>query len=257
MKIYTSALTKNRSLIFETKKILQEYEIGMPFEILEKRILEKGILSPLSGSRIVEILRQGIKLRYFLNVSIADTLKKLLSVNQQEVEQLFYLYTARKEAILYDFITKVYYPASLESKTIISKKDVDKLFQEGELNGLLPKRWRPETERYIVQGLFQTMVDFGLLQKGKGEHRAISTLIPKNNVLLYLVYDLHFSGFSDYSILSHPDWQLFLMNQKDVHEELKKMSYHKHLIYQYSGDVFQITYRYKTMEEIIHAILGQ
>ena len=73
-------------------------------------------------------------------------------------------------------------------------------------------------------------------------------------IAVYLAYELHFSGLGDNAVINHPDWQLFGLSPEDVREELKALAVNRHWIIQAAGDVVQISWAYKNMEEVIDVI---
>ncbi|HRG77794.1 MAG TPA: DUF1819 family protein [Leptospiraceae bacterium] len=255
LKKYSANLTKNRALIAETIKIFQEYNEGMSFSELEQRVISTGLLSPLSTNRITSILKLGLKPRYFQDVTIANRIKRLTAISYQDFIQLLYLYTARTDALLYDFVIHVYKHRIEEGRSEISKEEVIRFLREAVQNGFIRKAWNPDMQEYMIQGLFQTLVDFGFLKKRTGETRPFIPFNPSDKILLYLAYELHFSGMSDLVILNHSDWGLFLLSKDRVLMNLKKMDFQNHLIFQQAADVLQITWKYKSMDEVIDALL--
>lgn len=254
-KKYTAALAKIRALIPETIKVFQVYESNMKFDELEKIVLDKGILAPLSTKRVTDLMRQAIKKRFFSDDSLPQTIKALIRVPKRELDQILYVHAARSDDFLKDIIIEEYYQIVEDRKNEITKNDIKIFLSEAVRKGNLPKLWNDNMIEYVLQGLFQTMVEFGLIKKGIGDKRELQKFSPEKKVLLYLAYDLHFSGLSDQAVVMHEDWKLFMLNENKVHEALKDMSYEQHLIYQYSGDILQITWLYKYMDEVIDAII--
>ena len=103
--------------------------------------------------------------------------------------------------------------------------------------------------------LVGTCADFGLVEKKKSAVRKILPFRIEISTVLYLVYDLHFSGFSDIGILNHTDWELFGLNRYDVLDELKLLSLKNWFIVQSAGDIIKISWQYRNMEDLIDAII--
>lgn len=256
-KKYSTSLSKNRSLIPETIKVLQIYSDGMRFEDLEKSVIQSGVLSPLSSNRIKEILRQGIKKRFFLKDQLPLYLKKLSSLSLKDYSQILFLYFCRSEYIVYDFIHLFLCPAIKEGRVEINKTDVEVFIQNGLINGKLPEPWKLKMKQYVVQGIFQVLVDYGYLKKSIGFSREILGIQTSETAVIYLAYELHFSGESDYSILNHTDWNLFLLSKDNVIQQFENLSYQNHIIFQHAVDIVHITWKYKSMEEVIDVLLGK
>ena len=72
--------------------------------------------------------------------------------------------------------------------------------------------------------------------------------------IAFLAYDLHFAGFGDNAVISHPDWELLGLPKEDLREEMKRLSLKGFFIVQSAGDVISIGWNYKSWEELIDAI---
>jgi hypothetical protein len=73
-------------------------------------------------------------------------------------------------------------------------------------------------------------------------------------VAAYLAYDLHFSGFSDSAVIQNPDWMLFGYEFTDVLGLMKDLMSRGHLLVQSSGELVQISWKYRSMEECLNAL---
>lgn len=253
---YTGALAKNRALIAETIKVFQVYEDGDDFAKLSKKVNALGVLAPLSSNRITDILNQGIKKRYFADSALPSRMKTLSNLPYQDFAQSILLYTARNDNFLYDFIKNVYWPLVDIGKQSISKADVQTFIRDAVESGAIGKPWNADMQEYVIQGLFQAMVDFGFLTKAAGETRQIVRFKVSDRVLLYLAYDLHFAGYSDTNVFSHPDWSLFLQSRDEVRWHFDKMGLDNHIVYQQAADSLHITWLHKDMKEVLHALVG-
>jgi hypothetical protein len=69
-----------------------------------------------------------------------------------------------------------------------------------------------------------------------------------------LPHDLHFRGLGDNALLRSPDWQLFGLEAEDVLGELRRLSLRGELIVQSAGGVTQVSWNYKSMENLAGAL---
>ena len=71
---------------------------------------------------------------------------------------------------------------------------------------------------------------------------------------LYLAHELHFASLSDAAVVRHPDWRLFGLEGGDVLRVLKTLGHDGHLVIQSSADLVQVSWKYRTMEDCLHAL---
>jgi hypothetical protein len=106
----------------------------------------------------------------------------------------------------------------------------------------------------VARYLVGTLADFGLLEEGRQSTREIRPFYIDDTLITYLAYVIHFDGYSDTSILEHPDWALFGLMREDVYRQLEQVSYDGHFIVQYSGELLRISWEYESLDECLHAI---
>ncbi len=88
----------------------------------------------------------------------------------------------------------------------------------------------------------------------KAGARSITTFRITPNVASILAHDLHFKGLGDNALLRSPDWGLFGLEAEDALGELKRLSLRGELIVQSAGGVTQVSWKYKSMEELANGI---
>jgi len=69
-----------------------------------------------------------------------------------------------------------------------------------------------------------------------------------------LARELHDSGVSDSTLSQHMDWRLFGLSCEHVHERLDKLREERGQLIQRAGSVVSITWRVKSMEELIDVL---
>ena len=57
------------------------------------------------------------------------------------------------------------------------------------------------------------------------------------------------------TIVQHTDWQLFGLEPQEVVNQLKNLASDGHLYVQSSGELIQVSWKYRTMEECLHALV--
>lgn len=253
---YTTQLQAGLGVIEETKILLDLWIPGMSTPELFEVALRSGTFPNVSARRLRNIIAECFAPRY-LNAKgcPAGILKDLLpNINALESTQLFFLYTCRANMILFDFIQEVFWQYYTSGRDVIANDNAKEFVIKANSEGKMVKPWSESSIKRVSAYLTGSCADFGLLEKGRRSTRKIIPFRVEPTVALFLVYDLHFSGLGDNSIISHKDWALFGMDMSDAVETMKQLSLRGFFIMQNAADYTRISWKYKDWEELIHAI---
>ena len=113
---YTTNLSKAQGIIPETYELLELWEPGMTSAELTSRVKEAGALGKPTRVRMEDVVSRGFARRYLIDDSKpAVWLKRMLdcTASRASLRQLMFIYTARANPILHDFVTKVYWRKNL------------------------------------------------------------------------------------------------------------------------------------------------
>lgn len=136
----------------------------------------------------------------------------------------------------------------------ISTEDAKQFVVEANQNGKTVRYWSDGIIKRASSNLTSCCADFGMLEKGRKSVRKITSFRIEQRTIALVAYDLHFSGFGDNAVISHPDWELFGLQKEDLREEMKRLSLKGFFIIQSAGDVIRIGWNYRSWEELIHVI---
>jgi hypothetical protein len=255
-RIYTSNLGAGLGLVEETLALLELWEPGLGAGQLHAKALDSGKFPAISARRLTNIIKECFAPRFLVNGQVpALTMKALMMyIPVGELLQLMFLFTARANPILYDFVREVYWPAYASGKDVLSNQDallfVDNAISEARTTA----PWSEKVRKNVAGYLTGCCADYGLLEKGRKQVRRFKRFVISPILSAFLAYDLHFDGLGDNAVISHSDWELFGLQPKDVRDELKRLSFKGFLIVQFAGDVSRIDWKYKTREELLHVI---
>ena len=216
-------------------------------------ILESGALPQVSAYRLRNIVVRAFGNRYLIDDgNPAQALKRLIAAGlaSAELEQLFFLFTARANAILADFVGQVYWPAYQSAASFLTKTMAEEFIWRAIDDGKTPSRWADGQVARLGRYLTGACTDFGLLGPPSSAGRPLRAFSVEPNVLTFLAYELHFRGVGDNALLSHEDWSLFGLDRQDVLDALKRNSLRGHFIIQAAGDVVRIDWKHRGMEEL-------
>jgi len=250
--LYSTQLAKGTGMINETLAILNVYEPGMTKEALCQYVIDSNYLSTSTETRAKDIINRVFYYRFMsVNPSVPLWLRQIrrkgLMVSQ--MAQLFYIYCARENAVMYDFIATVLNPAKESGQQRFTRQDftdyMHGIVERGEAS------WSDFMQKKNGGYLRSTLIDFGLLDEA-------NNILPfdiDDFTVLYLMHELHFSGLSDMAIWEHEDWKLFNLNKYDVLSAIMNKSLKGGYIAQTSGDILSISWSFNSMEEMIDATL--
>ncbi len=254
--LYTTKLAAGLGVIDETRILLDLWKPGMNSSQLYQVALDSGHFSNVTARRLKNIVAECFAPRYLVKNDYPAAIIKGLkhSLSSTELTQLFFLFTTRANKILADFIKNVYWPKYTSGQDSISNKDAKNFVTEANQNGKTIRYWSESTIKRASSYLTGCCADFGMLEKGRKSVRKIIPFHIEEKTIALLAYDLHFSGFGDNTVISHPDWELFGMEKEDLKNEMKRLSLKGFFIIQSAGDVIRIGWNYKNWEQLINAI---
>jgi hypothetical protein len=252
---YTTQLQAGLGLLDETRQLLQVYESGMSTSDLFESALQSGRFPLVTARRLRNIVAECFAPRYLRDSQVASQLKQLVNcLNTNELNQILFIYTARANLVLADFVREVYWTRYSAGRNDIDLEDARNFVIHSVREGKTQKPWSETTMKRISSYLVGCCADYGLLITAGRNKRSISAYRIFPRVAAYLAYELKFSGLGDNQIVSHPDWSLFGLEQADVKDQLKRMSLQGLLIFQSASNVVHIGWTYKNMEEVINVI---
>lgn len=251
-RYYTTQLQAGLGLLEETRQLLQVYQPGMTASQLYDAALASGRFPLVTARRLRNIVAECFTPRYLRDAHVADRLKSLADrFTTAEFNQLLFIYTARANLVLADFVREVYWAHYSAGRNDLQLDDARTFVANSVREGKTQKPWSQTTIKRISSYLMGSCADYGLLTTTGHNQRSIAAYRILPRVAAYLVYDLKFSGLGDNQIVSSSDWDLFGLERADVRDQLKHLSLQGLLIYQAASDVVHIGWTYKSMEELI------
>ena len=254
-RYYTTQLQAGQGLLEETRQLLQVYQPGMSAPQLYEAALASGRFPLVTARRLRNIVSECFAPRYMRDPNVASRLKSLVDCfTTTELNQLLFIYTARANLVLADFVREVYWARYSAGRNDLQLEDARTFVANSVREGKTQKPWSETTIKRISSYLMGCCADYGLLTTTGRNQRSIAAyrILPK--VAAYLAYDLKFSGLGDNQIVSSSDWDLFGLERADVRDQLKRLSLQGLLIFQAASDVVHIGWTYKSMEELIDVI---
>ncbi len=255
VQYYTTQLSAGLGLKDETKSLFDLYEPAITVQIMYELALNAGTFPNITARRLRNIIAECFFPRYMREKDVASHIKTLIpKLTSPELSQLFYLYTAKANLILADFVKQVYWQKYASGYPTIDVDDAKGFVEEALQDGKMQKTWSDSTIKKVSSYLLGCLVDYGFLSLENRNERRFTPPRLSDKLAVYLAYDLHFAGLGDNAVIKHTHWQLFGLSPEDVREEMKNLALNRHWIIQAAGDVVQISWTYKNMEDVLSVI---
>ena len=243
-------------MLDETRELLLLWKPGDSIGTLYNRALSSGRFPSLSARRLRNIIAECFAPRFlsgtYNSAELLRPIMKVLAAN--EFRQLCLIYTARANQIIADFIREVFWQSYAAGRTSITNDQARDSVTEANRNGRTGAPWSEITMRRVASYLTGTLADFGFLEHGNRGVRTLSIVRLEERVAGLLAHDLHFCGSTDSQIVAAQEWSLFGLEQHDVIDTLRRISFHGWFVFQAAAASVRLGWKYRTVEELADAI---
>jgi len=210
--LYTTQLGAGLGMISETIDLLRLWQPGMTSARLSDEVIREGLFSRATARRARNLVAEMFSPRFLKHDGQAASCLKFLQEHRfphEALVQLLFIYTARAQRILADFVIEVFWSKYSSGATMVTKDESERFIQRSMDLGRMEKRWSSSMVDRVSGYLLGCCGDFGLLQKGGRSEHKIQRLSMRPEVAIYLAHELHFSGLSDMALIQSRDWLLF------------------------------------------------
>jgi hypothetical protein len=249
-KKYNTDLNRGIGLFQETVILLGMYLPNDNKDEFVQKVVDSNAMAKVSEKRIRDIVKDVFYKRYVNeNPEVALYLNDLhkSSISLDQLIQIFLIYTARINIILFDFISEVYWDSS---KITVTTSEARIFILEAVKYGKIDRLWSEGTQKKIASYILSSLVDFKYVDKKGNKLPVFANDLTVN----YLAHELHFKGVSDESLVQADEWKLFGYNRYDTIKHLERISFQGHFILQNSGELIKITWYYQNMKDFIYAV---
>ena len=252
---YDISLCKGASAIEETRRLLQAWTPGEDEQAFLTRVRESGLLGRQTAHRTHDLVMRVFRPRLLRPNSEPARRLRLVQEqgNQRVFRELLFLYTARSNALLYDFTVEGFWPAARAGELYLGLDDVQEFLRTASDSGHIPRPWSATTRLKISRGVLGALRDFGFLYEHKRGQREIVAFAPADPTVAYLAYDLHLAGLTDAAVVEHPDWHLFGLSRENLLQRLDGLDERAGLVVQHAGSVVRISWLHGSIDEVINA----
>ncbi|QOW09787.1 DUF1819 family protein [Kaistella flava (ex Peng et al. 2021)] len=244
--VYNANLAKGTGLINETLTLTEFYKEGDSKESFLNRCISHNILNKSTEHRTKDIINLVFYQRYWnVDYQVVKNLKDLreYGLSLEGLKSLFYVYTARANQVLFDFVLEL--GESNQNQKI--NNETSKSFLLRAISSLKAPAWSDSIIKRVSSYLISCLKDFDLIDR----EGTLKMNHPNQMVVNYLLHELHFMGLSDGAIVQNKVWKLFGLSENDIITEIEKISFKGTFIFQHSGEILRIGWKYHNMDEFI------
>jgi len=155
------------------------------------------------------------------------------------VRPLYYLYAARAENLMGDFVRLALYEHYFAGRTTVHVEDVLRFMDEAEADGRIPEPWSEHVRVNIARNLLAALRDFGILE-GRARKRIAApylSILPFAHIAFLLTQERRGAAVFD-----HPDWRLLLLQPETVERLFIEADRDGLLHYHAAGSIVRIDF---------------
>ncbi len=240
---YTTRLLKGGALLPQMRVLVRVWKENFPPRQMLVEVEQRQILGNLSRRRVRDILERVFVPRY-VRGRPPQAWRYLRPFEDVEapldvVRPLYYLYAARAEALMGDFVRDALYTWYAQGQRRVGVMDGLRFIARAETEKRIPEPWSESVRIGVAQHLLTALRDFGILE-GRARKRIAVPYLP---VMAFAhVAFLLSRERRGAAILEHPDWRLFLLSPNGVERLFLEADQAGLLRYRAAGSIVRLEF---------------
>ncbi len=217
---YLAQTASKAGLLAETRLFLLTYAQLHDLRATREALVNGGLPQRARATRvtIVTVIQRRLTRWSPPPWVYADLTRFAAEPDQPSLAAALLLHVVRQDALLYDFVQHVVLPRWEHGDQRLVRADVQRF-----LDLALPTHpeidtWRQTTRTKVAGNVLSIFRDYGLM-RGRAVKQIVEPLVPPN-VVAHLIRLLRAEGVAEPDIAAHPDWQIWLWNQRRVQATL-------------------------------------
>ncbi len=256
-KSYTSRLQKGGALLNDMRLLVRQWSDEASFNEQRQKIIIENMLGKKTRARAIDIFRRAFSQR-FVKGDPPKSWKILRPLEDREanieiLKPIYFWITSRSEELLYDFVIEFITHRS-KSPDVTIRLDETKLWLKKNLADRA-QNWSEAVTLRVARGLLAALRDFGMLE-GKLTKKITPPYLPCES-FAYVAFVLFTMGNAGERLVTHPDWQLFLLSPSGVEHLFLEAHQRRLLRYAAAGRIHRIEFAANTIEEMADVIVGR
>lgn len=213
---YVPLNASKAGLLDETRQYLLTYARLGDIAATRRALIDGGLPQRARETRltIVTVIQQRL-LRWSPPAWVLDDLVTFAhDTYQPSLSAALLLHVVRQDALLYDFVLQLVAPRWESGEHTLVRADVQRFLDQAlpahpEIAG-----WSHATRQKLAGNVLSILRDYGLL-RGREVKQIIEPLAPPP-VVDHLLRLLHAEGVRDEALITHPDWRIWLWDQRRI-----------------------------------------
>lgn len=240
---YHTRLLKGSALLPQMRTLVRFWRKNLTIANAVMEIETRRLLGAVSHARVQDIVQKVFVPRYVQSSPI-DAWRLLrpledTAVSLSVLRPLYYFFAARADAFMGDFVRHFLFNRYQAGAMTVKVEDVLRFIAEAEADGRIPEPWSDSVRLRMAQHLLAALRDFGILE-GRARKRIAAPYLPiVPFALLAFVLAQERRGAA---ALTHPDWQLFLLQVDAVERLFVEADRDRLLRYQAAGSIVRIEF---------------
>jgi hypothetical protein len=215
-EIYLPSLASKTGLLTETRLFLQTLTHRGDLAATRRALVDGALPQRARETRatIVKVIHQRLFRWSPPSWVVADLCAFAADRSQPALAAALLLHVARQDALLYAVVQQVVLPRWHAGEHLLIRADVQGFLDRAEPSHPEIDGWSHATREKLAGNVLSVLRDYGLLQ-GTARKEIVEPNVP-DAVAEHLVRLLRAEGLSDAAIAGHPDWQLWLWDNRRV-----------------------------------------
>lgn len=254
LKSYTAKIIRAPALLHDTRVFLSHWDDELTVDENIQKAVSENIFGRPARFYIKQFLA-AFKERYIFGDKRDMPLRKLVRQGKDSavIDRILYYHTAHADNLLYDFVINYIYVLQSRGVEYISTKEAQEYTKKLSEEGKTSTRWGDTVCNRVARNMLTTLRDFHVLE-GNAKKRIAPAYLPIE-VFLYVAFSLSREVQSGDKVIRHQDWKLFLIDAATVERLFLEAHQSGFLNYHTAGNLVRIEHRFKSIEEVVDAIV--
>jgi hypothetical protein len=224
-------------LLKESSAVFASIQDSLPLVDVRRAILD-GRLFQKTSIETRRSIWMALRHRYFsIDPYVARSLAAATAsgADSLEFKSLAYLYYALRDRVVFEFVTGPLWEKWCSGSSLLEPADFFAFIAALSSEHASANRWRQSTRIRLGRNIFAALRDFGLLTGTQKKSIQQPGVAPET--LFHLLSILHAEGLRGSSILSAPDWRLFLLSETQVVAHMVELARNGWIRFEKSGRI--------------------
>jgi len=254
-KAYTAKIIRAPALLHDTRVFLSHWDEGLSVDENIQKAISDNIFARPARFYVKQFLT-AFRERYIFGDEWDAALRKLVRKGKDDavIDRVLYYHTAHADNLLYDFVVNYIFTAQSRGIEYISTKNAQEYIKNLSDEGKTTSKWGDTVCNRVARNTLTSLRDFHILE-GNVKKRIAPVYLPIE-AFLYIAFSIGMKIEAGDKVVNHQDWRLFLIDAATVERLFLEAHQNGFLSYQTAGNLVRIQHRFKSIGEVVDAIVS-